>query len=90
MDNSKDFADFANFESGSDVSNICKQVIDVANDKRNSISDAKSTGRIPNLYGNIIGSVQKFIQVGDIVAQVDPIHVGLPWAGIRFVLQVRV
>lgn len=61
MDSSKGFADF---EIESDASNICKQVFDVANDKRNTISNAKSTGRIPNLYGNIVGSVQKFIQVG--------------------------
>lgn len=35
-------------------------------------------------------SLQKFIQVGDVIAQVDLIHVGLLWAGIRVVLQVRV
>lgn len=68
---------------------ICKQVLDVANGKRNSSEDAKSSSKVHDLYGKIIGSVQKFMQVGDIVSQVDPIHLGLPWAGIRFVLQVK-
>ena len=28
------------------------------------------------------------MDVGDIIAQVDPVHIGLPWAGIRLVLLV--
>jgi hypothetical protein len=32
--------------------------------------------------------LNKFKQIGDIVANVDPLHVGVPWAGIRFLLQV--
>jgi hypothetical protein len=29
-------------------------------------------------------------QVGDVVVNVDPVHAGLPWAGIRLLLEVRV
>ena len=29
-------------------------------------------------------------QVGDIVVNVDPVHAGLPWAGIRLLLEVRI
>ena len=36
----------------------------------------------------ILDWVEKFKQVGDIVVQCDPVHAGLPWAGIRFLLQV--
>src|SRR5271170_349505 len=32
--------------------------------------------------------VDKFKQVGDIVVNADPIHAGLPWAGIRLLLEV--
>lgn len=28
-------------------------------------------------------------QVGDITVNADPIHAGLPWAGIRLLLEVR-
>jgi hypothetical protein len=32
--------------------------------------------------------VAKFIQIGDIAMQYDPGHASLPWAAVRFVLQV--
>ena len=32
--------------------------------------------------------VRKFVEVGDVVAQYDPGHAALPWALVRFVLQV--
>ena len=36
----------------------------------------------------IIKLLDKFTSAGDIVANVDPIHVGLPWAGLRTLLEV--
>ena len=36
----------------------------------------------------IIVWLDKFKQIGDVIATVDPFHVGLPWAGVRFLLQV--
>lgn len=38
----------------------------------------------------IMQFVDKLKAVGDIVANVDPVHVGLPWAGVRVILEVRV
>ena len=32
--------------------------------------------------------VKKFVEVGDAIAQYDPGHASLPWAGVRFLLQV--
>lgn len=37
----------------------------------------------------IIVWVDKFKQVGDIAVNFDPVHASLPWAGIRFFLEVR-
>ena len=37
----------------------------------------------------LVGWVDRFKAVGDIVANVDPMHVGLPWAGIRLLLEVK-
>ena len=34
--------------------------------------------------------ISKFKEIGDVVANVDPLHAGLPWAGMRFVLQLIV
>jgi hypothetical protein len=34
--------------------------------------------------------VEKFIQVGDVCMQYDPTHAAIPWAIVRFILQVTV
>jgi hypothetical protein len=39
---------------------------------------------------NIVKWLDRFKQVGDIASNTDPVHVGLPWAGIRLLLQVSV
>ena len=33
--------------------------------------------------------LDRFKSVGDIAVNADPIHAGLPWAGIRLLLEVR-
>ena len=38
--------------------------------------------------GKVMQLLDRFKAVGDIVANVDPIHIGLPWAGIRAILEV--
>jgi hypothetical protein len=37
----------------------------------------------------VIGWLDKFKEIGDIAVSVDPVHAGLPWAGIRLLLQVQ-
>jgi hypothetical protein len=41
------------------------------------------------VLGKILNWVEKFIQIGDVVAQYDPIHTAIPWACIRVILQVK-
>jgi hypothetical protein len=36
----------------------------------------------------VVQLLDKFKAVGDVVTNIDPIHVGLPWAGIRAILEV--
>ncbi|KAK3619916.1 hypothetical protein LTR22_025802 [Elasticomyces elasticus] len=36
----------------------------------------------------VVQLLDKLKSVGDIVANVDPVHIGLPWAGIRTILEV--
>jgi hypothetical protein len=42
-----------------------------------------------DVLDKIIRSIDIFKQVGDAAVQYDPVHAALPWAGIRFVLEVR-
>jgi len=37
----------------------------------------------------VIVWLNKFKEVGDIAMNFDPVHLALPWAGVRFLLQVR-
>ena len=37
----------------------------------------------------VVHWLNRFKSVGDIVVNVDPMHAGLPWAGIRLLLEVR-
>lgn len=45
---------------------------------------------VRSFFNQIGSSVQKSVSVGDVVAQIDPIHVGLPWAGVRMILLVSI
>jgi hypothetical protein len=38
----------------------------------------------------VIRWLNRVKEVGDVVVNVDPMHAGLPWAGIRLLLEVRV
>lgn len=43
---------------------------------------------IRDMFQKVVDWVKKFREVGDAVAQYDPAHLSLPWAGIRLLLQV--
>lgn len=43
---------------------------------------------IMDLFGKLIRWIDLFKEVGDSVVQYDPVHAALPWAGVRFLLQV--
>ena len=72
-----------------------RRVKEIAEDKKRACSDeqyarlGRSSVKMREIYQSVANWAQKFIQAGDLIAQVDPLHVGIPWAAIRFVLQVR-
>ena len=41
-----------------------------------------------DLFSKIVVWIDRFKQIGDIVVQYDPVHAALPWAGVRFLLEV--
>ncbi len=41
-----------------------------------------------DVFEKILHWVNKFKEAGDIIVQYDPAHAALPWAGVRFLLQV--
>ena len=42
-----------------------------------------------HVFDGIVSWVRKLIAIGDIAVQYDPAHAALPWAALRFVLQVQ-
>ena len=42
-----------------------------------------------DLAEKIIVGLNKFKEIGDVVVNFNPVHAALPWAGVRFLLQVR-
>ena len=42
-----------------------------------------------DLAEKIIFGLNKFKEIGDVAVNFDPVHAALPWAGVRFLLQVR-
>ena len=42
-----------------------------------------------DVFAKIVHWVNVFKQVGDAAVQYDPGHAALPWAGVRFILQVK-
>ena len=41
-----------------------------------------------DLFSKIVVWIDRFKDIGDIVVQYDPVHVAVPWAGVRFLIQV--
>lgn len=42
-----------------------------------------------DLFDKVMRWINVFKEIGDVAVQYDPGHAALPWAGIRFVMQVR-
>ena len=38
----------------------------------------------------MVSSIEKYVSVIDVAVQYDPVHSALPWAGIRFFLQLSI
>jgi hypothetical protein len=84
------------FSPGStDTTSMVDALLTTAKDKRKVCEDKRwnfqfkgHTVRLQDTADKVIIWLDKFEEVGDIAANVDPMHAGLPWAGIRFLLQV--
>ena len=91
-----DEEDKANVDfSNSNKLDILKDILAIAEDKRQVCLEKRWKYRkgkkeviIRDQLEKIVGWVDKFKQIGDQAMQYDPGHAALPWAGVRFLLQV--
>jgi hypothetical protein len=60
----------------------------ICEDKRWNFEFRGCTVSLQDTAERVITLLEKFKKVGDVAATIDPVHAGLPWAGINFLLQV--
>ncbi|KAI4158380.1 MAG: hypothetical protein LQ342_007510 [Letrouitia transgressa] len=46
--------------------------------------------QLRHAYDEVVTWAEKFVALGDVISQADPVHIGLPWAGIRAVLVISI
>lgn len=61
----------------------------LCDEKRWSILKNGKVIALGEIAGKLMHWVDKFKEIGDAVAQLDPIHAALPWAAFRFLLEVN-
>ena len=75
---------------------IARTALRVAQDKRQLCIQkqwkyTKANGRViilRDVVEKVIAWLDKFMKIGDLAMQYDALHAALPWAAVRFVLQV--
>jgi hypothetical protein len=82
--------------TSNDVDFALRQALAAAEEKQRYCNEKRWTftfaGRKVTLKeeaNKVICWLNRFKAVGDVAVNADPIHAGLPWAGIRLVLEVR-
>jgi hypothetical protein len=77
------------------ISEVLETLMQIAQDKRRACESKRWTVKfrehvvvLSQVADKVIAWLDKFKQIGDIAANVDPLHAGLPWAGVRLLLQV--
>ena len=61
----------------------------ICEDKRWNFEFKDYTLSLRETADKVIVWLEKFKAIGDVAVNSDPIHAGLPWAGIRLLLQVH-
>jgi N-terminal domain of NWD NACHT-NTPase len=74
-----------------DLGNILNQKQELCLQRRWKFVNRKGeTVIVRDVFEKIANSVKKFVEVVDVAIQYDPTHAALPWAGVRFLLQLVV
>ena len=84
------------FDNASDIDLALEQTLAAAKEKQRCCIEKRwtftLTGRtvvMKEEADKVVGWLNRFTAVGDVVANVDPVYMGLPWAGIRLLLEVK-
>lgn len=75
---------------------VLQEVLAAANEKQQQCKDkqwkyTRSNGKVivfRDIFDKIVDWLNKLKDIGEFVAKVDPVHAAIPWAAIKFFLQV--
>jgi hypothetical protein len=83
--------------TGDGINTILKNLVKYAEHKRTLCENKRwtfqwrgQTIELQKKASSVLEWLDRFKGVGDVVANADPVHIGLPWAGIRLFIEVRV
>ncbi|KAF7505435.1 hypothetical protein GJ744_000762 [Endocarpon pusillum] len=83
--------------ASTDIQSAVQGAVNAVNNKRQACLDNRWSctlnGRkviLREKADKVVYWLDRFKSVGDVVANADPIHIGLPWAGIRLLLEAAV
>lgn len=71
-----------------DVIKIVEEKRDLCAEKQWKFHTGSVSAPLRDSFGRIAAWINKFRDVGTIMMQYDPTHAAIPWAAIRFVLEV--
>jgi hypothetical protein len=71
----------------SNISETIRSAYEGANELKTKAKDSRGIGA---KVSKVISWIDQFKSVGDSVAMLDPIHAGLPWAGIKILLSIAI
>jgi hypothetical protein len=69
--------------------NAAQEKQSLCQNKRWTFTFGEHTVRLAQEADKVLLWLNRFKSAGDIAVNADPIHAGLPWAGIRLLLEVR-
>ena len=75
---------------------VLKELREKAEASRRQFTDSRWTFKrksgeiviMRDVFAKFVRWIDMFKEIGDVAVQYDPVHAALPWAGIRFILQV--
>ncbi|KAL9607780.1 MAG: hypothetical protein Q9167_007337 [Letrouitia subvulpina] len=72
---------------------LCNEVKRIAETRKSELGKGSGSPfkrQLRHAYDEVLTWAEKFVALGDIISQVDPVHIGLPWAGIRAILIISI
>ncbi|KAI4211489.1 MAG: hypothetical protein LQ351_005791, partial [Letrouitia transgressa] len=72
---------------------LCNEVKRIAETRKSELENGARSPfkrQLRHAYDEIVTWAEKFVALGDVISQADPMHIGLPWAGIRAILIISV